>query len=401
MIHGTRSLTDNRRANRTSLLLRWLMILLVAPRAFAEIEDLSVLKGWIEWSDSSNQLQHHLNRVAFKFLEERRNKIKSLATVEDWKHRQQEVKDTLNRIIGPFPERTPLNAKVVGTVKKEGFRIEKIVFESMPNFFVTACLFIPDNLQGKTPAILNLIGHTDIAFRAPSYQQLVLNLVKKGFIVLAVDPLGQGERLQYYDAAVNRSVVGGPTTEHSYFGKQCFLTGSSAARYFTWDAIRAIDYLVSRPEVDPSRIGVTGISGGGTQTSYVAALDERVAAAAPTCYICGFHRLFESIGPQDAEQNFNGGVASGIDHADFLEVRAQNPRWSWQPREIFSVSRGLVRRSPRRKRPSVPSAPKIASPWWRMITGMAIQSRTARPFMPFSRSIWAFPVAQRIRNLSR
>src|SRR5262249_36447744 len=126
-------------------------------------------------------------------------------------------------------------------------------------------------------------------------------------------------------SAVNRSVVGGPTSEHSYFGKQCLLSGSSAARYFTWDAIRAIDYLVSRPEVDANRIGVTGISGGGTQTSYVAAIDARGLADAPACYICGLQRLFQSIGPQDAEQNFNGGVASGLDHADLLEVRAPKP----------------------------------------------------------------------------
>jgi dienelactone hydrolase len=302
-----------------------LMLLLISQTALAEIEDLSVLKGWIEWSDAPNRLQHHLNQLAFRLLEDRRNKIKNLTTPEQWKSRQAEVRSILNRIVGPFPDRTPLNAKVVGTARKEGFRIEKILFESRPNFFVSSCLFVPDNLPGKTPAILNVIGHTDIAFRAASYQQLILNLVKKGFIVLAIDPIGQGERLQYYDSAVKHSVVGAPTTEHSYVGKQCFLTGSSAARYFIWDAIRAIDYLVSRPEVDASRIGVTGISGGGTQTSYVAALDDRVAAAAPTCYICGFRRLFESIGPQDAEQNFNGGVASGIDHADLLEARAPKP----------------------------------------------------------------------------
>src|SRR5690606_24861587 len=118
---------------------------------------------------------------------------------------------------------------------------------------------------------------------------------------------------------------GGSTTEHSYLGRQCFLTGTSAARYFTWDGIRALDYLESRPEVDPERLGVTGISGGGTQTSYIAAVDQRVRAAAPANYICGFHRLFESIGPQDAEQNFFAGVANGIDHADFLEARAPRP----------------------------------------------------------------------------
>src|SRR5262245_56788271 len=126
-----------RQVVQITVVFSFVMTLPLWQSTLAEIEDLSVLKGWIEWSDSSNQLQHYLNRVAVTFLEERRNKIKSLDTVEDWKHRQQEVKDTLNRIIGPFPERTPLNAKVVGTVKKEGFRIEKIVFESMPNFFVT------------------------------------------------------------------------------------------------------------------------------------------------------------------------------------------------------------------------------------------------------------------------
>jgi len=315
------------RRSQKLVLLTFLIIVCVwaSESALAEIEDLSVLKGWVEWSDSSSQLQRHLNSLAFEFLENRRRAIANLASVEDWKSRQDQLKAILNRIVGPFPARTPLNAKTVGAVSKKGFRIEKIILESMPNLFVTACIFIPDGLQGRGPAILNLIGHTDIAFRAPSYQQLILNLVKKGFVVLAVDPIGQGERLQYFDSAAKRSVVGGPTTEHSYFGKQCWLNGSSAARYFTWDAIRAIDYLVSRPEVDPNRIGVTGISGGGTQTSYVAAMDDRVLAAAPACYICGLQRLFESIGPQDAEQNLNGGVANGLDHADLLEVRAPKP----------------------------------------------------------------------------
>ncbi len=288
-------------------------------------EDLSVLSRWIEWSDAPNLLRSHLNRAAFELLGKRRAKIASLQTADDWRSRQAEVRNILNRIVGPFPDRTPLKARVMGTVQKDRFRIEKIVFESQPEFYVTGCLFIPQNLQGKAPTILNVIGHTGIAFRSASYQRLILNLVRKGFIVFAMDPIGQGERLQYYHPGLGKSLVGGPTAEHSYVGKQCFIAGSSTARHFTWDGIRAIDYLVSRPEVDASRIGVTGISGGGTQTSYISALDDRVVAAAPTCYICGFQRLFESIGPQDAEQNFNRGVANGIDHADFLEVRAPKP----------------------------------------------------------------------------
>jgi len=291
----------------------------------AQQEDLSVVARYIAWTDAPNWLQKHLNAIAFSQLAARRERIGKLRTAEDWKARRQEVRDALAKVVGPFPERTPLNPRVLGTVKKEGYRIEKVVFESEPKFFVTACLFIPNQLNGRTPAILNVIGHTGIAFRGASYQRLLLNLVQKGFIVLAMDPIGQGERLQYYDPALKTSSVGGSTAEHSYLANQCFLVESSAARYFTWDGIRAIDYLVSRPEVDPARIGVTGLSGGGTQTAYIAALDDRVAAAAPANYICGLERLFASIGPQDGEQHFNRGVAEGLDHADLLEVRAPKP----------------------------------------------------------------------------
>ena len=295
------------------------------PGLAQQQEDLRVLHRWVEWSHAETSLQRHLNRQAFELLDARQERIEALQTADDWRRRQEEVRTTLERIVGPFPEKTPLNPQVLGAVEKDGYRVEHIVFESMPGFYVTACLFLPEERQEKAPAILNVIGHTDIAFRAAGYQNVVLNLVDKGFIVLAMDPVGQGERKQYYDPELGRSVVGGATAEHSYFGIQAFLAGCSAARYFVWDGIRAIDYLVSRPEVDPERIGVTGLSGGGTQTSYIAALDERVLAASPACYITGFRRLLESIGPQDAEQNFNGGLVEGIDHADFLEVRAPRP----------------------------------------------------------------------------
>ena len=137
--------------------------------------------------------------------------------------------------------------------------------------------------------------------------------------------IGQGERLQYYDPALKTSTVGGGTDEHSHLR-----TNASSPRVLPpatslGTEFASIDYLISRREVDPARIGVTGISGGGTQTSYIAALDDRVAAATPANYICGFERLFASIGPQDGEQHFNRGVASGMDHADLLEVRAPKP----------------------------------------------------------------------------
>ncbi len=290
-----------------------------------EAEDLRVLNRWIEWSDGGAMLLKHLNAEAFRHLDERDRVIESLRSAADWKQRQQETYKDLLDIVGPFPKRTPLNPIITGVVEREGYRVEKVVFESMPQYYVTAAMFIPDNSTNRRPAILNVIGHSTASFRREIYQVVILNLVKKGFIVLAMDPYGQGERIDYFDAEKGASTVGGPTDIHSYIGSQMFLTGVSPGRYFIWDGIRAIDYLLTREEVDPERIGVTGLSGGGTQTAYISIFDDRVKAAAPSCYITGFRRLLESIGPQDAEQNFYHAIARGLTHADFLEVRAPRP----------------------------------------------------------------------------
>ena len=131
--------------------------------------------------------------------------------------------------------------------------------------------------------------------------------------------------MEYFDTASGKSTIGGPTMEHSYPGAQAFITGSSQAMYMIWDGIRAVDYLVSRREVDPARIGITGRSGGGTQAAYIAAMDDRIYAAAPENYLTNFTRLLQTIGPQDAEQNLPGFISRGLDHPDFLIVRAPKP----------------------------------------------------------------------------
>jgi hypothetical protein len=293
-----------------------------------EKENLNVFDRWIEWTDGKNMMIHDLNSQAFDYLDKRDREIAGLKSKEDWINRQKKVKDLLMKVVGPFPEKTPLNAKVTGVVKQDGFRIEKVIYESMPNLYVTACLFIPDGIKGKTrkPAIIQVSGHGFPAFRSAGTQKQLYNLVKKGFIVFAIDPFGQGERIQYWDESKKGSMLGtSPTSEHSYFGDQMFISGISPIRYFTWDGIRGVDYLLSRKEVDPERIGIYGCSGGGTQTTFIAALDDRIKAAVPGCYITGFRRLLESIGPQDAEQNIFHGIMNGITHADLLELRAPKP----------------------------------------------------------------------------
>lgn len=298
---------------------------------------------WLEYSDAPNSLIHYLNEEAFRLLDDRSEKISKLITQAEWKERKLHIRETIWKLTGAFPEKTALHAKITGQVKKNGYHLENVIYESLPDFYVTGSLFIPDGLKAPAPAILFCSGHSGEAYRKLAYQLPVLNLVKKGFVVLAIDPAGQGERIQYVDPLTRKSVIKPSESynvkaEHSYPSAQVFLTGQSVARYFIWDGIRGIDYLVSRKEVDPGRIGVHGLSGGGTQTAYISALDERVTASAPACYITSYKRLMQSIGVQDGEQNFYHGILNGIDHADFLEARAPKPTLIMaQTNDFFSI----------------------------------------------------------------
>ena len=306
--------------------------------AFSQEETLDVLKTWRKYSDIENALYHHYSTQVNMLLDKREAGISKLKTEADWVKRQNQIKKVLSEVIGEFPEKNPLNAKITGISEQDDYKVEKVIFESRPNFYVTAALFIPKKIKGKAPAIIFASGHYNDAFRGHTYQRSCINLVKKGFVVLAFDPLGQGERLQYYSKAEGKSLIGGPTTEHTYMGLQPLLIGKSLTNYFVWDGIRAVDYLISRKEVDPERIGITGHSGGGTQTTFIAAFDERIYAAAPMCFVTSMRRLFESIGPQDSEQHISNGLANGIDFADLLEVRIPKPALHLTTtRDFFSI----------------------------------------------------------------
>ncbi|WP_372947156.1 alpha/beta hydrolase [Mariniphaga sp.] len=279
---------------------------------------------WLTYQDNHRALYRIITNEAFSLLEERAEKVSELQSAEDWKTHQKKIKTALCGSLEKF-EKTPLNAQTTGILERENCTVEKVLFESHPGFYVTAGLFLPRKRQNPAPAVIYACGHTELGFRSEIYQHVILNLVEKGFIVLAFDPLGQGERLQYPDSETGKSKVGGSTKEHSFAGVQTLLTGTSLTDYFIWDGIRVLDYLETRPEVDMKRIGMTGRSGGGTQTAQIAACDERIYAAAPECYITSFKRLLQSIGPQDAEQNPYNAIAKGFDHADYLHIRAPKP----------------------------------------------------------------------------
>jgi cephalosporin-C deacetylase-like acetyl esterase len=290
-----------------------------------EPENLLVFDQWLRWNNPGSMLIHHLNRQADVMYAERDRLIAALQTPEDWERRQAWVRKTVLQLAGPFPEKTPIRSRILDSIQCDGYRIEKIIFESFPDYWVPGCLFVPENAGKKVPAVLNVIGHNQESFRADLYQIIILNLVKKGIIVLAIDPPGQGEHVQVYDSALRFSFAGYSVAEHSYIGNQSFLSGISSARYFIWDGIRAIDYLCTRRDVDPERIGVTGFSGGGTITSYLGAIDERVKVAVPCSWSTASRRQLETKGAQDAESDLYRSLQAGITFEDLIELRAPKP----------------------------------------------------------------------------
>jgi cephalosporin-C deacetylase-like acetyl esterase len=273
-------------------------------------------------SASTDPFLAWLDRIAQQQLDNRERAIAAIHTVADADRRKAMVRAKLTELIGGLPTYSgPLNARITGQLQSDTHTIEKVIFESLPGFYITGSLYKP-NAPGRYPAVLVPSGHTQEG--KPETQILAANLAAKGFIALAYDPIGQGEREQTYLPQLGRALSGGGGNEHLELGARSILIGQSVARYFIFDAKRAIDYLVSRTDVDPDRIGVTGCSGGGAITTYVGVFEPRVKAAAPGCFINSFRTLFS--GPTaDSEMSFPAFLASGLDIADFFEVAAPLP----------------------------------------------------------------------------
>lgn len=264
----------------------------------------------------------YLNTISFDHLAARTEQYEVLETPEDIQAWQQQKHDYFMQALGGFPERTPLNPQVVGGGEGEGFRYEKIIYESRPQFYVTAILFLPVT-EGPWPAVLVPCGHSANGKAAEAYQRACILLAKNGMAALCYDPIGQGERKFYLNE--DGSHLTGSTVEHTLFDVGAILTGTTIAQYRIWDGIRSIDYLQGRPDIIADKIGVTGNSGGGTLSSYLMALDPRIAAAAPSCYVTSWKRILETVGPQDGEQNIYGQIKHGLDHADYIHLRAPKP----------------------------------------------------------------------------
>jgi cephalosporin-C deacetylase-like acetyl esterase len=275
---------------------------------------------WVDWPA---YLTAEMNQARNRQLAE----LASIHSAAQLQQRITMIRSKLWELIGGMPDRTPLNPRVTGTMDRGPYRIENVVFESFPKVYVTANLYIPT--AGKPPyqAILAPVGHSENGKAYHYYQHLYQNLARQGYVVLTYDPFGQGERLQYIDPRTGRSLYG-PTGEHSQAGRPMVLMGESFALYCAWDGIRGLDYLVSRPEVDATRLGCTGQSGGGTMTMYLAALEPRLRAAVVsdgnTENVAG--PFFDPPGAtDDPEQNIVGSLPLKIDRGDLLLAFAPKP----------------------------------------------------------------------------
>ncbi len=235
---------------------------------------------------------------------------------------QKRLRSEFIEAIGGFPQRTPLKARIMGVVYREGYRVEKIILESQPGHFVTAAFFVPESekYEPPYPAVLVMCGHADKGKEKLDYQNTPALCALNGMAALVFDPIEQGERVELFNEKGERLIT--CWKSHNLLGVGYILHGRNLARSVIWDGMRCIDYIQSRPEIDPNRIGCMGNSGGGTQTAYMMALDERVTAAAPCSSICNLYQRSIISDGQDAEQNIFGQHAFGMDHADYLIMRA-------------------------------------------------------------------------------
>ncbi|MFN5533971.1 MAG: alpha/beta hydrolase family protein [Planctomyces sp.] len=198
------------------------------------------------------------------------------ADLAAWQAQRTLLRQQLELAWGGFPQQhAPLEARILETLDRPDYRIEKIVFQTLPGVFMTASAWVP-KISGKLPAVLCVHGHWAGAKQDPHVQARCAGLARLGFFVLAVDAFGAGER-----------AIGEQLGE--YHGEMTAATlfpiGRPLSGIQVYENGRAVDYLCSRPEVDPQRIGITGASGGGNQSMYAGAWDERFKAVAPVCSV--------------------------------------------------------------------------------------------------------------------
>ena len=224
-------------------------------------------------------------------------------------------------MIGGLPtQKTALHPTITGRIAGNGFHIEKLVYQSLPGLYVTALVYVPDNGDKVHPAILVAAGHSQngkIHYAGPLPATRAARLSRH-----QLGPRRPGRAQPVLGRESKKSRYNLICAEHAVMGNLAYLAGANLARWEIWDGIRAVDYLLTRPDVDPNRINLTGTSGGGFQTALLGALDERIKVIIPSCYITALPMRIENrifVDPDsDPEQDLAGFISKGVDHAGLL-----------------------------------------------------------------------------------
>jgi dienelactone hydrolase len=259
-----------------------------------------------------------------EIYEQRLQRLAALTTKADAVAYVESVRTKIRDAFGPFPEKTPLNPRVTRVVERDTYKIENVIFESRPGFLVTANLYMPKGRRFPLPGVVGSCGHSANGKAIDTYQSFAQGLARLGYVVLLFDPIGQGERMQYVDANW-KPTRGTGTAEHNYAGIQQVLIDEKFWTWRAWDGIRALDYLLTREEVDRRHLGITGNSGGGTMTTWLCGIEDRWTMAAPSCFVTEFRRNMENELGADMEQIPPRALALGLDHEDFLAAMAPKP----------------------------------------------------------------------------
>ena len=331
---GTRTFLRSLPRRQSRLFLCFLVAVWTASCALGESapppEAFSVLQLPQRGPQITPYLQYQ-TELAWREDGERTGVWDEIRTEQDLLRVQKELRQKLLTMLGGLPTtRTPLHPHLTGRIAMDGFHIEKLIFESLPGVYVTALLYVPDDPSGehtKYPAVLVPAGHAENG--KAHYQALCQRLVQRGYVVISWDPVGQGERSQFWDAKAGKSRYNRICAEHAVLGNLAYLASTNLARWEIWDGLRAFDYLLTRPEVDPDRINITGTSGGGFQAMHIAALEPRIKVAAVSCYITSLpmrihNRIFKDP-DSDPEQDLYGMISNGVDHAGLLLLMYPRP----------------------------------------------------------------------------
>jgi len=273
-------------------------------------------------------LPAYLSNLAHEAYLSRNHQLSQLTNMAAIRRRQEWAREAFWKMAGGQPERTPLNARVTGEFARQGYQVKKLVYESQPGIVVSANLYIPAGGHPPYPGVLFQMGHAGNGKAYPSYQKCCQGLARLGYLVLAFDPMGQGERVNYPDSSGTKTRLSSVDDEHTLPGMQLLLLANSATRYQVWDAIRSLDYLAEYPLADARRLAATGQSGGATLTMLLACVDSRLGAAAISSGNTENFATTKFQAPgstDDAEQDLIGSGPLAFDRWDLLYPFAPKP----------------------------------------------------------------------------